>query len=135
MNLLKKWGPLVPGKTLDEIYSIEHIGRDLLVKMCNSESESEFVTIFFYNALHVRVTDESYVFGVINYENKDILNNSLFTVSNSEYIDFFIRASYGAFRAEELVHYFLFTRNECIDIITNTEPSVKKGKCKADEFY
>ncbi len=67
--------------------------------------------------------DESYRLKTFD-EQKDRVG-SLFTVENSNWINWVNLESYGIYKDSNMIHYSFFTLNECIDVISEFEPAIE----------
>lgn len=50
---------------------------------------------------------------------------SLLTVENSTWVQWLVEEAYGVIRAETLVHYAIYTPEDCVDVVTEFPPTVE----------
>jgi hypothetical protein len=74
--------------------------------------------VIFESYFSYRISDESILFRIIE-NNSEIMDDNIFyIVENSSYIDFLKET--GAFYDEvEMIHYAIYTENECVDIVVD----------------
>jgi hypothetical protein len=97
-----------------------------------SESNKNVILIHFSDLLMLRYSDESYRI-LLGYEQQGLsIENTLYTVANSEFINWFLIENGGKYKIEEVIHYCIVDANMIIDLITyrEAEVSIQKRKLK-----
>jgi hypothetical protein len=81
------------------------------------------IRIIFDPAIAYRNIDESY--RVRTFDTHQDRIGSLFVVKNSEWVSWLHEESYGMYVDNKIIHYAIFTLNDCIDILAEFEPTVE----------
>lgn len=125
-NIYKKWEP-IPG--LSNTMSLEALHNDyegfrLLLKGRGNEEKT--LRIMFDPVLAYRSLDEG---DLLLYERFDETDNlekwGFFTILRSSYLEWFHQVSQYIHSDEDVVHYAIYTENECLDILSSYYPKVE----------
>ena len=119
----RKWIPIegLSGNLYLEGLHDDYEGFRLLLK--EESNQQRILRITFDPALSYRNTDEGGLLRTIG--NKDLGTWSLFIVENSDYLMWFNEESYGIHQLENIIHYAIYTPNDCLDILSIYPPKVK----------
>ncbi len=125
-NIFRKWKPLANLPT--EIYLYElYQGYDnfkLLFK--HYDKEEKILEIVFDPALVYRNIDEGDLLLYNRIDGEDGLGRwGLFTVEESDYLEWFHLTSQGIHLNQNVVHYAIYTPDDCLDILSAYPPEVK----------
>lgn len=120
----KKWEPVkdIPSSLLCEGLHDDYEGFRVLLK--GSGDKACTFRIVFGTALAYRNIDE----GDLQKTLHSIVCTepcSLFIVENSTWLKWFQEESYGIHDDEEIIHYAIYTENDCIDILSAYPPVVE----------
>ncbi len=80
------------------------------------------IKVLFDPVVAYRNVDESY--RTRTFDNHRSREGALFIVQNSEWISWLHSESYGMYEGARFTHYAIFTLNDCIDVVSEFEPSV-----------
>jgi hypothetical protein len=119
----EKWIPidnLVEPLYLEAVHD-DHEGFRLLLK--GSSDQDKVLRITFDPALSYRNTDEGDLLKTIN--GQDFGGWSLYIVSNSGYLKWFSEESHGIHEDEDIIHYAIYTPNDCLDVLSAYPPKVE----------
>jgi len=86
-----------------------------------NDETGDFLHISFDGALTYRTIDEGYLL-------KSLCNlkGGFFKVLESDYLKWFHSETLGIMKDDEnIVHYGIYTPNECVDVISQTQPQVE----------
>jgi hypothetical protein len=125
-NIYKKWEPInnIPDELYLEGLYDDYEGFRLLLKGDNVRSK--MMRIKFDSVLLYRNIDEG---DLILYPRVNEQSNQklwcLYIVSESDLLSWFHSVSQNIHEAKKLIHYAIYTPNDCIDIITDLEPNVE----------
>lgn len=125
-NIFKKWEP-IPGLQ-DEMYMEglydDYEGFRILLK--GSDDHARMLRITFDPPLVYRVIDEG---DLLSYDRVNDYEPSgqwaFFIVENSSYLEWFQHISQGIHDENAIVHYAIFTPNECIEVLSEYGPEVE----------
>lgn len=56
------------------------------------------------------------------------MEETVYMVSNSDIVQELVDESCGMLKTQDVVHYFIVTDNDCIDVITKAEVKPQLGK-------
>ncbi|QQE12946.1 hypothetical protein JD969_05660 [Planctomycetota bacterium] len=119
----KKWEPVSYIRKVMEVIALrdDDEGFRILLKA----DEAKTLKIQFKGAVSYRNTDEMYLHNDLkNCEGKW----PLWTVQDSEYLEWYRNNQPFDEQAEsscKIIHYFILTPNDCVEILSNTEPDVE----------
>jgi hypothetical protein len=114
--------------------SFEGISRPLYCESVTDDFDGFRVTLAVRELCERRLTIR--VAGLIAYRNvnesyrlrtlaRTILEDGpLYTVQSSRFVKWLVEESEGVLSASRVVHYAIFTAEDCIDIVADSEPSV-----------
>jgi hypothetical protein len=111
-NIFEKWNLINESENF-YINEVVNNSEGLYITICKDQI---LYKVFFESFLSYRISDESILFRIIE-NNSDIIDNNIFyIVKNSSYINFLKET--GAFYDDvEMIHYAIYTENECVDIV------------------
>mmetsp|Transcript_7221 Transcript_7221/g.9363 ORF Transcript_7221/g.9363 Transcript_7221/m.9363 type:complete len:125 (+) Transcript_7221:142-516(+) len=118
-----RWVPLnnLPQALYLEALYDDYEGFRLVLK--GEDSSSRPLRITFEDVLSYRNTDEGALLETLS--NFNFGGWSLFTSQTSNYIDWFVSESGGIYDENDIVHYFVYTPNDCVDILSIAPPRVE----------
>ncbi len=125
-NIFKKWEPIqdIPGEIYLEGLYDDYEGFRLLLK--GGDQFSKMMRIKFDSVLLYRNIDEG---DLLSYPRVDEPKNQkmwcLYVVFKSDLLQWFHDVSQNIYEEDKLVHYAIYTPNDCIDIISFFEPKVE----------
>ncbi|MCG3089810.1 hypothetical protein [Sporosarcina cyprini] len=129
MEHWERWIPIngVPSKLYNDTFIYSKDG--ILLEFSDEENKRKFVVKFEDGVLSYRNTDEGALLKTLNYLDQQYGTDfysewTLFKVTNSEYISWFLHESSGIYEPNQVVHYVFFTPNDVIEILTTYTPSV-----------
>jgi len=119
----EKWIPIddLPETLYLEAIHDDYEGFRLLLK--GDEDHNKTLRITFDPALSYRNTDEGDLLKTIG--KQEFEQWSLYTVRNSSYSEWFADESCGIHDDENIIHYAIYTPNDCIDILSVYPPEVE----------
>lgn len=119
----EKWIPIdnLAGTLYLEAIHDDYEGFRLLLK--GGAEQDKVLRITFDPALSYRNTDEGDLLKTINTQNFG--GWSLYVVSNSDYLRWFSEESHGVHEGEDIIHYAIYTPNDCLDILSSYPPKVE----------
>lgn len=118
-----KWTPidgLVAPLYLEALHD-DYEGFRLLLK--GGSEQDKVLRITFDRALSYRNTDEGDLLKTINKQNSG--GWSLYIVSNSDYLKWFSEESQSIHEDEDIIHYAIYTPNDCLDVLSSYPPKVE----------
>lgn len=123
-NIYSKWEPIedIPARLSCEGLHHDYEGFRILLKGPGPDSAT--FRIIFDPTLAYRNIDEGDLLKTIH-EMPDPGIFSLFTVDSSTWLKWFHEESYGIHKDENIVHYAIYTVNDCIDVLSAFEPTVE----------
>lgn len=118
----EKWDPItnLPKKLYLEAVHDDYEGFRLLLK---NDEDQRMLRIAFDPVLSYRNTDEGDLIKTIN--KQDLGDWSLYTVNESDYLAWFIEESHGIHDSDDIVHYAIYTPNDCLDVLSACPPKVE----------
>jgi len=60
---------------------------------------------------------------------QNLLGKIFYTISGSEYIDFFNQMTFGLYKDWKVVHYAIYTVQDCLDILFDQPPKIEWVEC------
>ncbi len=131
-EIWEKWGN---GYGINSKYYVESLidnieGFQIVLSEANNEYKK--VEILFEDSVYAyRSTDESFRQSTINkldelYGIDFYKNNTLFIVTNSKYIRWLSKQSFGIVDLEEVKHYSILAVDSLVDVISSYEPRITK---------
>lgn len=81
--------------------------------------------IIFQDFISYTLSDEGYLTKIWHQTDKHILGKVLYIVEDSSRTDFFHQMSEQIYSHWKIVHYAVYTDNECLDILSLHEPEIK----------
>ena len=131
------WERWEPKTNISQKYYVDSILDNingLKIILSDSENEDSKIEIIFDDSVHAyRSTDESYRQKAINYIDEKYGTKfysewTLFTLTNSEYLEWISNQSFGIADSEEVIHFSIVAVDSIIDIIAAYEPKIRKYK-------
>lgn len=124
-EIYELWSPCPGTPNRLQIDSLNDGKDGLEVVLCLFDDTSYRLTILFERPIAYRSIDESFRLRTWNLQ-AGTRTGSLMTVQNSAWIEWLLKESCGVTDMfENLAHYCIFTDDNCIDILSPTEPKVK----------
>jgi hypothetical protein len=123
-HIFKKWEPVsdIPEKLFLEALHDDYEGFRLLFKGKSNNDKTLRVT--FKTTLVYRNIDEGDI--VETLKNSDGLSHwCLYTLENSDLIEFFHKQNYGSYKSSKILHYAFYTPNDCVEILSEFPPQVE----------
>lgn len=119
----KKWLPLdsIPSRLYCEGIHDDYEGFRIIVR--GEGDDSSLLRISFDVALAYRNVDEGDLVQTIQLR-PELGSFSLFVVENSSWVEWFESESCGLHSRKNIVHYAIYTSNDCIDVLSEFEPFV-----------
>jgi len=120
------WKP--QGNVYDNLYvnSIEDAKEGLTIILEQENPNDSCIKIRFNSYFSYRNTNESFLLDKWHYYDRNLLSQScLFVVENSDYISWIKKSALSIHDDLKVIHYAIFTDEDCLEILTNEEPSVK----------
>ncbi|MEH6474115.1 MAG: hypothetical protein V7727_00440 [Sneathiella sp.] len=124
MEKYTAWDPI---KGLLDTFYVESIHDDyegFRILLQGDDKTTDVLRIKFDVALAYRKVDEGDRWKTVS-SNPELQKSVFFIVENSNWIDWFCNESCGIHSSDELIHYAIFTSNDCIDVLSAVEPSVE----------
>jgi hypothetical protein len=123
-NKYEKWCPLerIPARLYCEGLHDDYEGFHILLR--GGESSSRMLRIAFDPALVYRNIDDGDLLKTICTLSEPEVS-SLFTVENSTWLEWLHEESHGIHDGEAIIHYAIYTANDCIDVLSAFEPTVE----------
>lgn len=123
-QIFKKWEPMscLPNEMYLEGLHDDYEGFRLLLK--GSGDKGKILRIAFDPSLVYRNIDEGDFLKMAN-DGEGLMKWCLFTVENSTYEKWFHEQSYNIRESENIVHYAIYTPNDCIDVLSAYPPKVE----------
>lgn len=123
-DLYTVWRPVegVPARLYCEAIHDDYEGFRILLR--GEDANSSVLRITFDPALAYRNIDEGNLLRTL-VKVDNIRESSLFTVENSTWIEWFREESDGIYEGREIVHYAIYTPNDCIDVLAEFDPLVE----------
>jgi len=125
-NVFKKWEPIseLPTEVYLEGLHHDYEGFRLLLK--GSGSHGKMLRITFDPALLYRNLDEGdYLYDEADYSQLETKEWSFFIIEKSDFLDWFQQVSQGIHRSQHIIHYAIYTPNDCVDILSAYPPKVE----------
>ena len=127
MDQYKKWEPI---ENLPDVLYCEEVHDDIegfRVLLRGEEVSSPTLRILFHKVLLFRNIDELHLMATWRRlgEVEAMEESSLFIVENSSLFELFQKESDGIFEGKEIVHYAIYTPNDCLEIISEGKPKVE----------
>ena len=117
---LKDWKPLegIDGNFFLEGLYDDYEGIRLLLRCMKND---KVFRIFFDAVLSYRNTDEG---SLLKSLQNGTIKGVLFTTHNSLFLDWYYQESFAS-RDSRIIHYCIYTPNDCIDVIASFAPKVE----------
>lgn len=129
-QILKPW--IIPIVGSDHAFFVDSIHDDdegfRIILVENQISERK-LKITFSSTISYRNTDESFLLKIWNDVDQNLLGKIFYTISDSEYIDFFNQMTFGLYKEWKVVHYAIYTLQDCLDILSDQPPKIEWIKC------
>ncbi|PLR81430.1 hypothetical protein CVD25_20300 [Bacillus canaveralius] len=129
MEHWERWIPIngVPSKLYNDTFIDSKEG--IILEFSDEKNKKKFVVKFEDGVLSYRNTDEGSLLKKLNYLDQQYGTDfysewTLFKVTNSEYINWFLDECSGIYEPNQVEHYVFFTPNDIIEILTTYTPSV-----------
>ena len=135
---LMKWQPIQDIPQTLFLHNLNYDCNNFLINLYNPKQTSKILTIDFDGFLAFRSMDESRYLCDIRESDQELVDMqlepnslqkwSLFTIENSEYIDWFTAMSGGIHSNDSIVHYSIETPMDVIEILDikgGNNPTVK----------
>ena len=123
--IFEKWMPNTTVDITERLYlealHDDHEGFRLFLR--GSENNSKTLKVSFSHSLCYRNTDESNLIKTLYQQNFD--GWPFFTVKNSNFLKWFLEESCGTLDTKDLMHYAVYTPNDCIDILSVETPCIE----------
>ena len=125
-NSFIKWEPIseLPDEIFIEGLHNDYEGFRILLK--GSDDQARMLRITYDPVLAYRGVDEG---DLISYKRFDEDSNlgrwGFFIVKSSDYLEWFLHLSQGIHENESIVHYAIYTPNDCLDILSAYPPEVE----------
>lgn len=121
---VEQWNPV--GDLKGPFYLMSLVdNKDGLSLRLNGEGVDETIIIIFQNPFSYKNADEGKLLKSLR-DGK--IRGGFFKFRQSEYIDWLHEETFNQWKKNELVHYAIYTPNDCIDILSLNEPVVKVDK-------
>jgi hypothetical protein len=123
-NIFKKWEPLteIPDRIFLEALHDDFEGFRLLLKGVGINDR--MLRISFKTTLMYRNIDEGDIVQVLN-DSEGFSEGCLYTLEESDLIDFFHKQNYGSYSSSKIIHYAIYTPNDCIEVLSEFPPKVE----------
>jgi hypothetical protein len=125
-NSFKKWEPLsgLPEEMYLEGLHNDYEGFRLLLK--SRGDQAKMLRITFDPVLAYRGIDEGDLISYQRFNEDDDLGRwAFFIVNSSDYLEWFNQSSQGIHEGEGVVHYAIYTPDDCLDILSAYPPDVE----------
>lgn len=120
--IIDKWKPEEGLTDYLSFYSIHYDVEGFRVLLKNKDTEGA-VYSFLFTPLSFRVLDEGDYLKT-SYGN---FKGSLYVIRNSDFVKWFAGECKGMYSPEKILHYGLYTDDECIDVLSAHPPVVKRA--------
>lgn len=129
MEHWERWIPIngLPSKLYNDAFIDSKEG--IILEFSDEKDKKKIVVKFEDGVLSYRNTDEGSLLKKLNYLEQQYGTDfysewTLFKITNSEYINWFLDESSGIYEPNQVEHYVFFTPNDIIEILTTYTPSV-----------
>ena len=125
-DILNTWDLSIDGienKMYVEQLKDNYDGKAIYLK--GDKDDSKVLKISFEDILSYRNTNESYMLKIWNDTPNEKLGKVFYKIDKSSYIDFFNEMSCGIYKNWNIVHYGIYTSEDCIDILSVTKPKIE----------
>ncbi len=126
-NIFRKWKVIegVPAEMyLEELY--QDCEGLLKLILTDGFENSQKLQITFDGQLLYRNIDEANLLAMeFSHEDKQPGGCTFYTIDNSEYLEWFHWVSCNTNENQEIIHYAIYTGNDCVDILSVSPPDVK----------
>jgi hypothetical protein len=125
-NSFEKWEPIseLPNEMYLEGLHNDYEGFRLLLKGIGDQAKMLRVT--FSPVLAYRGIDEGDLISYDRFDEDDTLGRwGFFIVASSNYLEWFRQTSQGVRENEDIVHYAIYTPNDCLDILCAYSPKAE----------
>lgn len=121
---LIKWSLDIKNPVEMSIESLIDDNQGLKVIAKSYPNKERTIKITFQDYLTYRNTNESYLLKLWSNIPDEMLGFTFYKIDNSSYIKYFHEMSLGVYIDWEIIHYGIYTGQDCIDILATQEPSV-----------
>lgn len=120
--IFRKWEPIIdlPNSLFSTRLYDDHEGFRVLLE---TESDDKFLKISFDEVLSYRSTDEGNLVRIFQ-ESDGLEKWCLYIVSDSDFLENFHYNSCGVHKDKEIIHFAIYTLNDCLDVLSTSEPQV-----------
>ena len=120
----QKWIPVesIPTRMYCEAVHDDYEGFRILLK--GEDPKSPVLRVSFESVLSYRNIDEGNLLRTLDLI-RDREIHPLYTVQNSSWLKWFHEESYNIHVNSDIVHYSIMTHDDCIDILSEFEPTVE----------
>lgn len=120
-QVFSRWAPLADIDVKLYLEELRHDPDGLHLRLAPPRQAARMLCLFFENFLAYRSADEGDLLKTVG---PDTTGASLFTVTHSEFIDWFVDQTLGVRSSDPIQHYAIYTPNECVDILSLAPPKV-----------
>lgn len=130
-NKLTPWRTKIFSENQNEFFVDILISNEEGLRIILSDENNERIEIIWSNEeiISYRNTDENYfIYGVGQFEERKKIRKNFYIILNSEYVDFINKWTYPDIitKTSNLIHFAIYTVQDCIDVISTYEPIVRK---------
>lgn len=119
----KKWNPIQKDEGVLFVEAVYDDYEGFRVLLKGNDLESRVMRISFDCVLSYRNTDEGDLLKTIS--EHDFKGWSLYVSINSEYLKWFHQESANTHGGSSVVHYAIYTPNDCLDVLSEYPPKVE----------
>ena len=122
--MYKKWIPIdgIPKRLFCEAIHDDYEGFRILLR--GEDNSSSMLRITFESLLAYRNIDEGNRLKTME-QATNFGSSSLYIVEDSTWIKWFNEESYGIHKSNKIIHYAIYTPNDCIDVLSEYEPKIE----------
>lgn len=122
-DVFTAWEPI---KNIGSIILFEELTDDtngLKITLKEHQKKDPLLKVYFKSPLFYRNTDESFLMRIWN--EQKLPGRLFFVINNSSLIDSFHHMTYDIYLEWKIVHYGIYTNEDCIDVLSTIPPEVK----------
>lgn len=123
-NFFKIWRPIDSIPSLLYCEGIHDDYEGFRILLTGENKTDSMLRLLFESPRSYRNTDEGDLLRTISSISHPE-SATLFIVEKSSWIEWFHEETYGIHKDKELVHYAIFTPNDCIEVLSEFEPLVE----------